>query len=131
MGEIDASSSSSDDSDNQTVFSSSDLDDDSYNSGDEGRAGVLDPSSSDPQGGYGAEGDILTHEPYRYLAVCNLYWTAVRAVDILAILVSFVPPGIGIPLRLWNEEDEKGRDHATQGYMEGRGVQRRGREGQH
>ena len=59
---------------------------DSYNSGDEGRAGVLDPSSSDPRGGYGAEDDVLTHEPSRYLAVCNLDWTAVRAVDILAIL---------------------------------------------
>ena len=59
---------------------------DSYNIGDEGRAGVLDPSSSDPQGGYGAEYDVLTHEPSRYLVVCNLDWTAVRAVDILAIL---------------------------------------------
>ena len=36
---------------------------DLYNSGDEGRAGVLDPSSSDPRGGYGAEDDVLTHEP--------------------------------------------------------------------
>ena len=59
---------------------------DSYDSGDEGRAGVLDPFSSDPRGGYGAEDDVLTHELSRYLAVCNLDWTAVRAVDILAIL---------------------------------------------
>ena len=58
---------------------------DSYDSGDEGRAGVLDPSSSDSRGGYGAEDDVLTHEPSRYLAVCNLDWKAVRAVDILYI----------------------------------------------
>ena len=41
---------------------------DSYDSGDEGRAGVLDPSSSDLQGGYGAEDDVLTHEPSQYLS---------------------------------------------------------------
>ena len=38
---------------------------DSYDGGDEGRAGVLDPSSSDLRGGYGAEDDVLTHEPPR------------------------------------------------------------------
>ena len=59
---------------------------DSYDSGNEGRAGVLDPSSSDPRGGYGAKDDVLTHEPSRYLAVCNLDWTAVRDMDILTIL---------------------------------------------
>jgi hypothetical protein len=35
----------------------------------------------------------LTHEETKYLAVMNLDWTHVRAVDVFALLHSFAPPG--------------------------------------
>ena len=88
---------------------------DSYDSGDEGRAGVLDPSSSDPRGGYGAEDDILSHEPSRYLAVCNLYWTTVRAVDILAILGFVVTALQHTAVKcLWEDRNDLGRERAME-----------------
>ena len=89
------------------------LERDSYDSGDEGRAGVLDPSSSDPRGGYGAEDDVLTHDPSRYLAVCNLDCTAVRAVDILAILVFVVTDLQHTAVKCtWEEGDDLERERA-------------------
>ena len=88
-GEIDASSSSDDstsDDDSSDDDSQSDAsDEDSI----EGIAGVLDPSTREAE-----EKEVeITHEESPYLAVCNMDWTQVRAVDLFAILSSFCPPG--------------------------------------
>jgi hypothetical protein len=91
-GQLDLSSSSSspesssedegDDDASEAVAGTDDLELDTESS----RAGVLDPSSR--------EEDVeITHEPTPFLAVCNLDWSHVRAVDVFALLVSFSPPG--------------------------------------
>ena len=93
-GEIDASSSSSDESSSDDEDgASSDDDSQSDDSTDEdsveGRAGVLDPSTKEAE-----EDEVeITHEASPYLAVCNMDWSQVRAVDLFAILSSFCPPG--------------------------------------
>lgn len=93
-GEIDASSSSSDESSSDDEDgASSDEDSQSDDATDEdsveGRAGVLDPSTKEAE-----EDEVeITHEASPYLAVCNMDWVQVRAVDLFAILSSFCPPG--------------------------------------
>ena len=83
-GEVDVSSSSDDDSDgeDESDDESSDSDDSIY-----GKAGVFDPSTKQDR-------DIeLTTEESRFLAICNMEWSSVRAVDLFTIVSSFVPPG--------------------------------------
>mmetsp|Transcript_20257 Transcript_20257/g.58122 ORF Transcript_20257/g.58122 Transcript_20257/m.58122 type:complete len:884 (+) Transcript_20257:52-2703(+) len=93
-GEIDASSSSSDasssdDDDGASSDDDSQSDDATDEDSVEGRAGVLDPSAREDE-----EDEVeITHEASPYLAVCNMDWTQVRAVDLFAILSSFCPPG--------------------------------------
>jgi hypothetical protein len=84
-GELSVSSSSSE--------NESDDDHDSDSSDDErpqnsvhGSVGVLDPSSQDK--------DVpITNEASPYIAVMDMDWKHVRAVDLFAILSSFTPPG--------------------------------------
>ena len=94
-GEIDVSSSSSEDeASDGDANASSDSDDDD---GDEdsvggedtvmGKAGVLDPSTRDDE-----EIELTTQES-PFLAVQNMDWSNVRAVDIFTILSSFTPTG--------------------------------------
>lgn len=90
-GQLDLSSSSSsesssedegDDDGSEAVAGSDDLALDTESP----PTGVLDPSSRE-------ENVEITHEPTPFLAVCNLDWSHVRAVDVFALLVSFSPPG--------------------------------------
>ncbi len=98
-GEIDFSStddesSSDDDEENEQNQNSSD-DDSSTGLEDSiyGKAGILDPSSSNV-GIDGVKEEIeITFDKSRFLAVCNMDWTNVKAVDLLAVLSSFAPPG--------------------------------------
>ena len=83
-GELDVSSSSSPDDSNDSS-NSSDSEPDSDGEREEGKAGVLDPTNR--------ETIKLTNESSTFLAVMNMDWENVRAVDIFAILSSFVPPG--------------------------------------
>jgi hypothetical protein len=84
-GEVDVSSSSDDESGGQPE------DDDSDNGvnsvADEEAIGVLDPSSND------IEQIEMTTEESPYMAVMNMDWSHVRAVDIFTILSSFTPAG--------------------------------------
>jgi hypothetical protein len=81
-GELDVSESSDDDIDSESDDDDSDLDEPVY-----GKAGVLDPSNNE-------EDDLsLTEVPSPYMAVMNMDWTHVRAVDLFAMLSSFTPPG--------------------------------------
>lgn len=92
-GEIEASSSSSDDSSSDDDSSAASSGDDLQSDSDEdplgGRAGVLDPSTKEAE----EEEVEITNEPSPFLAVCNMDWSQVRAVDLFAILSSFCPPG--------------------------------------
>lgn len=85
-GELDVSSSSEDEDSDEDSSS----DDDSSLEGEDpvhGTAGVLDPSTK-------ADEEIeITYEDSPYLAVTNLDWTHVRAVDIFVLLSSFTSPG--------------------------------------
>lgn len=91
-GELDVSSSSDDDSDDDDDEhdnqSGSDNDEDSEATDEViGKAGVLDPSSRE-------EDHVeLTTEESPFLAVMNMDWSHVRAVDIFAVVSSFVQPG--------------------------------------
>jgi hypothetical protein len=84
-GELSASSSSDDDS-------ASDSSDDSVDSDEEdpvyGSVGILDPSHKQEQ-----DEVSITKESTKYMAVTNMDWENVRAVDLFAILSSFAPPG--------------------------------------
>ena len=87
-GQIDVSSSSSeeDDSDNDEESSQSSVEESDHDMDDtEEKVGILDPSFQE------AEVEI-THDESPYLAVMNMDWTHVRAVDIYALLSSFVTP---------------------------------------
>lgn len=89
-GEIDCSStdedSSSDEGDDNDDKSS---DDESTGSEDSiyGAAGVLDPSTKQE------EKVEITYDQSKFMAVCNMDWSNVRAVDLLAVISSFSPPG--------------------------------------
>jgi len=94
-GEIDVSSSSSSSDDDSDDDSESDNDNDSDDDSDAnedpmlGKAGILDPSTREEE----EEQVELTTEESPYMAVQNMDWTNVRAVDIFTILSSFSPPG--------------------------------------
>ena len=97
-GEISASSSDDDSSDDSSVEKASDAnsDDDSSASIDVyGKAGVFDPSYNQLPGDAqdDGEGVELTDSPTPYLAILNLDWRNIGAVDIYAMLQSFCPPG--------------------------------------
>lgn len=99
-GEISVSSSDDDSSDDSSVDKPADgdrdSDDDSSASIDVyGKAGVFDPSYNQLPGDAEDEdeGVELTDSPTPYLAILNLDWTNIRAVDIYAMLQSFCPPG--------------------------------------
>lgn len=98
-GELDLSSSSDEDDDNSQNNANSDEDDDcqSKDSDDSisGKVGVLDPSSR--------EDDVaeISYEPSTYLAVMNLDWSHVRAVDVFTIVSSFTPPGAVTRVRVY------------------------------
>jgi hypothetical protein len=88
-GEVEADSSSNEeDGDDQSQSSASDDDDESNGEEDPvyGLAGVLDPSTKE-------EEIVLTEEESPYLAVLNMDWSHVRAVDIFAMITSFTPAG--------------------------------------
>ncbi|GKY96106.1 hypothetical protein MPSEU_000570900 [Mayamaea pseudoterrestris] len=89
-GQLDVSSSSSDDDSSGDSDSSSSDDDGSNGGSDQIEAdagGVFDRSNDDEQ-------EIeITEESTRYLAVTNMDWTSVRALDIYALLSSFCPAG--------------------------------------
>ena len=90
-GEVDCSStdsdSSSDDEDDNNVNSSDDESSSTSEDSIYGTAGVLDPSKK------GEEEVEITYDKSRFMAVCNMDWTNVRAVDLLAVISSFSPPG--------------------------------------
>ena len=97
-GELDVSSSSSssedeeDEKDNAASSDDEDVDDEDDEHDIWGKAGILDPSYHAEHKDQSEEQE-LTYESSRYLAVLNMDWSHVRAVDILAIVSSFVPPG--------------------------------------
>jgi hypothetical protein len=98
-GEISGSSSDDDSSDESSVdkdANDQDSDDDSSGSIDVyGKAGVFDPSFNQLPGDADSDEEAveLTDSPTPYLAILNLDWTNIRAVDIFAMLQSFCPPG--------------------------------------
>jgi hypothetical protein len=84
-GEVDLSSSSSDndsDDDEESDDEISHSDDSIY-----GKVGILDPSAKKNHD------NEMTMEESRFIAICNMEWSSVRAVDLFAIVSSFVPPG--------------------------------------
>lgn len=82
-GELDVSESSSDDDSSESSEDDSDSDVDSLY----GKAGVLDPSNKE-------EDEVsITSVPSPFMAVMNMDWSQVRAVDLFAILSSFTPHG--------------------------------------
>lgn len=83
-GEVDLSSSSEDDASSEEE---SDLDSVSDEDPVSGKAGILDPSNKDE------DGVSITEIASPYMAVMNMDWSHVRAVDIFAIFSSFTPPG--------------------------------------
>lgn len=87
-GELDLSSSSDEsDGDDDDDNSHSEDDGDSEATDDVmGKAGILDPSKRD-------EEIEITTEESPYLAVMDMDWSHVRALDIFAVVSSFVPPG--------------------------------------
>lgn len=85
-GEIDVSSSSDEEGSGDDSQSSDDESSDGSEDSVMGKAGVLDPSSK-------KEDVELTTEKSPYIAVMNMDWINVRAVDIFSILSSFSPPG--------------------------------------
>ena len=108
-GQLDLSSSSSSSSEGEDTDSDNDAeaDDESHHSlHDKGLSeegdneyvkevpGVLDPSSAD----FNIE---LTSDATPYLAVLNLDWSHVRAVDVYALLSSFSPPGAVVRVRVF------------------------------
>jgi len=102
-GELDVSSSSSDegegeDDEEEEMPTDDDSDDENErnkNNNAMGQAGILDPSYHNRQQGEANVEDRnkLTFEPSRHLAVLNMDWSHIRAVDIFAIVASFTPPG--------------------------------------
>ena len=99
-GELDVSSSSSEDDDEldnvDDEDSENDDSDDSEGGDVLGKAGILDPSYHQENSDTIAPPpphEELTMEPSRYLAVLNMDWSHVRAVDIWAVVSSFVDPG--------------------------------------
>jgi hypothetical protein len=83
-GEVDVSSSSDDDAASEDE---SDLDSDSDEDPVSGKAGILDPSNKE-------EDEVsITEIASPFMAVMNMDWSHVRAVDLFAILSSFTPPG--------------------------------------
>jgi hypothetical protein len=85
-GELDVSSSSDADASSQ----SSDEDDEEADGEDpvHGTAGVLDPSYNE------AEQEVeISFDSSPYLAVTNMDWENIRAVDLFSVLSSFAPPG--------------------------------------
>ena len=98
-GEISVSSSEDDSSDESSEGNASgeeDSDDNSSASIDvHGKAGVFDPSYNQLPGDVEEyDEDIeLIDSPTPYMAILNLDWTNIRAVDIYAMLHSFCPPG--------------------------------------
>lgn len=86
-GQVDVSSSE----DDSEIDDDDDSDSDSDVSGDGkedklyGSVGILDPENQ--------EEVEITHEESSVLAVMNLDWTHVRAIDVLAIVSSFTPTG--------------------------------------
>ena len=90
-GELDVSSSSEEESDSDDE-EKADVDDDSDSDESDnvmGKVGILDPSYEQVD-----QAEVeLTFEPSRHLAVLNMDWDHVRAVDIYSIIASFTPPG--------------------------------------
>jgi hypothetical protein len=84
-GEVDVSSSSDDERDDEPEDDDSDNGDNSVADGE--AIGVLDPSS------HVNEQIEMTTEESPYMAVMNMDWSHVRAVDIFSILSSFTPAG--------------------------------------
>lgn len=84
-GELSVSSSSSEDESDHDHDSDS-SDDDTPHDTVYGSAGVLDPSSQNKE-------VPITNQASPYMAVMDMDWKHVRAVDLFAILSSFTPPG--------------------------------------
>lgn len=124
-GEIDISESSSSDDDSEC---SSVKNDDYLNE----NPGVLDPSTKEEN-----QVSILTDVPSRFMAIMDVNWEKIRAVDIFTIVSSFTAPGAvrkvqvfpsdyGLqkmekekrhgPVDLWkkNNDDETGEDEVDQ-----------------
>lgn len=97
-GELEMSSSSDEDN---ISDSGSDSDNDDHETSGKlalSDGGILDPSSKE-------EEDVeLTTEPSPYLAVQNLEWTHIRAVDIFSIVSSFIPPGTVKHVRVFQSD---------------------------
>lgn len=83
-GELDVSSSSEEDA---SSANESDQDSDTEEDSVKGKSGVLDPSSKEE------EELLITEVASPFIAVMNMDWSHVRAVDLFAILSSFTPPG--------------------------------------
>ncbi|KAL3791139.1 hypothetical protein HJC23_000559 [Cyclotella cryptica] len=102
-GEISVSSSDGDSDHDSGVDSSAESEQDSdYDSSASvdlyGKAGVFDPSYNQLPGDLGnahddEDGVELTDCSTPYMAILNLDWTNIRAVDVYAMLQSFCPPG--------------------------------------
>ena len=86
-GELSVSSSSSEDEEESDSGDSDSSDEENADDAIYGTAGVLDPSSKQQ------EEITLTQTPSPYIAVMDMDWKHVRAVDLFAILSSFTPPG--------------------------------------
>jgi hypothetical protein len=89
-GEIDCSSTEDDTSSDEEENEIASGDDESSVGSEDslyGTIGVLDPSNKQ-------EEDVeVTYDKSKFMAVCNMDWSNVRAVDLLAVISSFSPPG--------------------------------------
>lgn len=86
-GELSVSSSSSEEEEESDSDDSDSSDEENVEHTIYGTAGVLDPSSREQ------EEITLTQTPSPFIAVMDMDWKHVRAVDLFAILSSFTPPG--------------------------------------
>mmetsp|Transcript_13980 Transcript_13980/g.20652 ORF Transcript_13980/g.20652 Transcript_13980/m.20652 type:complete len:720 (-) Transcript_13980:265-2424(-) len=103
-GELDISESSSSDDDSEC---SSAQEEDHLNE----NAGVLDPSTKEEE-----DQISLTDVPSRFMAVMNVDWEKIRAVDLFAILSSFTAPGAVRKVQVYSsdygmEKIEKEKTH--------------------
>ena len=115
-GELAMSSSSEDDDDDDSDASSqASIEDDDEDGEDPvyGTAGVLDPSNKEEE----EERIEISYDDSPYLVATQLDWENLRAVDIFAILSSFVPPGAIQKVQVF--QSDFGRERMAQDKLHG------------
>jgi len=88
-----SSSDSDDDGDNERENGSSDESSSASDDSVYGKSGILDPSYEGSSALNDGDQSQITFEQSPFVAICNMDWSHVRSVDLLAIVSSFSSPG--------------------------------------